>query len=422
MTRGIQIRIAAFLVLSAIGIVYVTSSYLGVVDRVLGRGYTVQVVLPKSGGLFVGSEVTYRGVKVGAVKRMTASEAGATLDVRLEEGTRIPVGSPVFVHNLSAVGEQYLDFQPASNKGPYLGAGDTVDGGDSALPVAEADLLVALDEFVSSVDEDNLGVVIEELGDMFRDTGGPLQRLLDGGTTFIDEAAANEAATSALLENALTVLQTQKDQGANITAFSRDLRLLTASLRKSDRNLRRTLRDTPAAVAEVDKMLQDLEPTLPVLLGNLVTVNQVVMAHLAGIEQLLVTFPAAIATGFTGTTPDGFGHVNLQFAQDPPPCREGYMPASEWRRGDQLDDTAIFPAECLSGPPFNMRGAKYAPAPDGVASSGRAYRGTYDPVTGEVEGAVDAHGNPMRFGDQGDLSILGGDAWKWLLVGPVTGR
>ena len=30
----------------------------------------------------------------------------------------------MYVHNLSAVGEQYLDFEPPDNKGPYAEAGD----------------------------------------------------------------------------------------------------------------------------------------------------------------------------------------------------------------------------------------------------------------------------------------------------------
>ena len=55
----------------------------------------------------------------------------------------------MYVHNLSAVGEQYLDFEPRSGKGPYAGAGDTIEGGEASLPVDEADLLVELDQFVS---------------------------------------------------------------------------------------------------------------------------------------------------------------------------------------------------------------------------------------------------------------------------------
>ena len=38
MNRGVKVRIVAFLVLSAVGIVYIAGSYLGLVDKVLGRG------------------------------------------------------------------------------------------------------------------------------------------------------------------------------------------------------------------------------------------------------------------------------------------------------------------------------------------------------------------------------------------------
>jgi len=423
MKRGIKVRIAAFLVLSAVGIVYVAGSYLGLVDRVLGRGYTVHATLPSSGGLFEGSEVTYRGVKIGEVKAMDATREGVRLDLALEHGSKLPMDSAMYVHNLSAVGEQYLDFEPVSDDGPYAGQGDTIEGDEASLPVDEADLLVELDSFVSSVDRENLETTVRELGTMFNDTGVPLEKLLDSGGKFIDEAAAHEDETVALLQNGLTVLRTQRDQGENIRTFSRNLNLITRSLRNSDADLRGTLQDTPPAVRAVDRLLQDLEPTLPVLLGNAVSVDQVVVSHLAGLEQLLVTFPRTIASGFTGTPDNNGGRVNLQFSNKVQPCTDGYRPVNQWRRGDQLTDAPIFPAECNSPAPYNMRGTKYAPGgPRNPGSAGRVYRTTYDPRTGLVQGAVDAQGNPVRFHDQGDLSVLGGDSWKWLLVGPVAQR
>ena len=420
MSRGIKVRIAAFLVLSAVGIVYVAGSYLGFVDRILGRGITVHATLPTSGGLFEGSEVTYRGVKIGKVDAMHPTREGIRLDLALEDGTEVPLDSPMYVHNLSAVGEQYLDFEPPDDAGPYAAEGDTIEGTEDSLPVDEADLLVELDSFVGSVDRENLRTVVREVGLMFYDTGRPLQRLLDSGGRFIDEAAAHEDETIRLLEHGLTVLDTQRDEGENIEVLARDLRRLTDSLRQSDGDLRTVLEDTPGAATEVEALMRDLEPTLPVLLGNAVSVNQVVVSHLAGVEQLLVTFPRTISSGFTGTPPDGYGHVNLQFDSDVSPCTEGYMPPSRWRRGDQLSDARIFPAQCLSGPPYNMRGGKYAPGGPRNPSPGHAYRTTYDPASGLVQGAVDAHGDPVRFRDQGNLSILGGDSWKWLLVGPVA--
>ena len=420
MTRGVKFRIALFLVLSAVGIVYVTASYLGFVDRVLSRGVSVHATLPTSGGLFEGSEVTYRGVKIGKVSAMHATRDGVTLDLALRDGTRLPMDSPMYVHNLSAVGEQYLDFEPPDDKGPYAANGDTLKGSAKSLPVDEADLLVELNQFVSSVDKKNLQSVVRELGTMFHDTGGPLERLIDDGGAFVHQASAHEDETISLLDNGLTVLRTQRNQGENIRSFSRDLRLITDSLRRSDGDLRTVLQGTPGTAREVTALLDELEPTLPVLLGNAVSINQVVVSHLAGVEQLLVTYPRTISSGFTGTPPDGYGRVNLQFSNKVQPCTKGYMPRSQWRRGDQLTDTPIFPARCLSGAPYNMRGGKYAPGGSGNPSPGRAYRASYDPSTGIVYGAVDKNGSSVRFRDQGNLSILGGDSWKWLLVGPVA--
>lgn len=104
MSRGVRIRLAVFVVLSAIGITYVAATYLGIVDRATGRNIEVTATLPGSGGLFEGSEVTYRGVKIGRVSRMTPTEEGVEVGISLEEDTKLPVDSEIFVHNLSAVG------------------------------------------------------------------------------------------------------------------------------------------------------------------------------------------------------------------------------------------------------------------------------------------------------------------------------
>lgn len=422
MTAGIRARLIAFVVLSAVGIVYVAGNYLGLVDRILGRGITVHATLPDSGGLFVGSEVTYRGAKVGKVSDMRVIPDGLLVDMKLEDGTRVPQDSPVFVNNLSAVGEQYIDFVPEDGKGPFAQEGFTFHGDEDSLPVGEDEVLVKLDAFVNSVDKENLSAVIKELGDLFNDTGRPLQKLIDGGSEFVEVASAHTEETIKLLDQGLKVLRTQQGQSENIKAFSRDLSALTGVLKRSDSNLRTILEMTPEAATQIDGLLQDLEPTIPVLLANMITTSQVAVNHLDGIEQLLVSFPLAVASGFTGTPGDGWGHVNIQLAQSPGPCRgEGYMPVTEWRRGDQLNDTAVYPAQCLNPGKSVQRGSLFAPGrTQGANSTGKAYRGSYDPVTGLADGAMDQEGNQVSVHSPQNLSVLGNDSWKWLLVGPVA--
>ena len=419
MTRGIKVRLIAFLVLSAVGIVYVAGSFLGITDRLLGRGLMLHATLPTSGGLFVGSEVTVRGVKVGKVSGMEVIPSGVRVDLALKDKTRVPLDTTVHVHNLSAVGEQYLDLEPRANKGPYAEAGDTFAGDADSLPMSEEQLLTEMDAMVSSVDGNELSSVVSELGQMFSGSADPLRRMVDSGTTFVDAAAANKDATLSLLDTGRTVLQTQADHEADITRFARGLADLTGTLKTSDKDLRTILQGGPGAVREVDSLLKGLEPTLPVFLSNLVTVNQVLTTNLPGLEQTLVTFPRVIASGFTGTPGDGYGHINLQLDNSVPPCTKGYLPNGQWRPATDLSDKPYFNAKCLSAPPVNMRGSKYAPRTGSSGATGNNYRvSPYDASTGVVDAG---DGRTIVMGDQGGLrTVFGGDAWKWMLIGPVS--
>ena len=140
------------------------------------------------------------------------------------------------------------------------------------------------------------------------------------------------------------------------------------------------------------------------------------MARLASVEQLLVTYPVVIAGGFTGTTADGFGHVHLEYTNEPPPCTKGYLPPSRWRSPyDTQRRPPYLKAHCASPSPYTSRGSNYAPAPQ--CRSSRV--APYDPPTGTVLGSdqeveVSGLGSP-----QGPADVYGGDAWKWMLLGPT---
>ena len=251
-SRGTRIRIALFLVLTAVGVTYVTANYLGFVDRVLGRGIEVHATLPTSGGLFVGSEVTYRGVKIGKVAKMTATRDGVTVDMALVEGTELPLDSPMYVHNLSAVGEQYLDFEPPDDKPPYAKEGDTLAGNAESLPVDEGDLLVELN---CSSPRSTSRTCRSWCASWRPCSTAPARRCgaaRQRASTFIADASAHTAATPALLDYGLTVLRTQQDERENIRVFARDLR----GHRLAAAERRRPAHDPvgpPAAAREVDK-------------------------------------------------------------------------------------------------------------------------------------------------------------------------
>src|SRR5690606_24850592 len=117
----------------------------------------------------------------------------------------------------------------------------------------------------------------------------------------------------------------QRGQAANIRGFARNLNELTTSLRNDDPALRRTIDSVPGAVDEAHKAINQLSPTLPVLLANLTTTGQIISSRKAGLRSLFILYPVTVAGAFTVTPGDGTQHLGLALNIDsPPPCTEGY--------------------------------------------------------------------------------------------------
>jgi phospholipid/cholesterol/gamma-HCH transport system substrate-binding protein len=420
MTRAVKLRLVAFGLLSAFGVFYASASYLGFVDQILGRGYTVVAHLDGSGGLYEGSEVTYRGVPIGNVGNIQVTPGGVDAHLEIEEGWRVPAGTRAEVHNESAVGEQYIDLQPESAAGPYLHDGDEIPVAHTSTPLPEERLLLHVDRLLTSVPRDDLRTVVGELGNAFEGTSPELQRLVDGGTSLIDAAQRNLPATERLVVDAQRVLATQDRQARNIAVFADRLADLTGALRASDADLRTVLRDGSGAARQVDDLVRRIGPTMPVMLENLTTLGQVTTVRLPALEELLVVFPRVISSGFTGTTPDGYGHVNVQFAQDPPVCRKGFLPESKWRSPlDTTDGVLHDEVSCEEPLPSVPRGPEYAPHYGGGSGSGTTNRAApFGATTGSV---VMPDGRRLTVTAQGgQQELFGEDSWRWMLIGPLT--
>lgn len=423
MTRAVKARLVAFGLLSAFGIFYACANYLGFVDQLLDRGYTVEAKLESSGGLYEGSEVTYRGVSIGNVGHMDVAPYGVKADLDIDEGWRVPSGARAEVHNESAVGEQYVDLVPKTASGPYLADGDVIPLSRTGTPLPEEDLLLDVDRLVNSVPKDDLRTVVDELGKAFEGTSPRLQKLIDGGTSLINTADRNLPATTRLIEDSQRVLATQNQQRDNIATLARQLATLTGTLRRSDPDIRTVLRDGSGTARQMQDLFRRLGPTMPVMLENLTTLGQVTTVRLPALEELLVAFPRVISAGFTGTTPDGYGHVNVQYAQDPPVCRKGFLPPSQWRSPlDTTDGVLHDEVRCKEPLPIVPRGPKYAPSygPSGHGGgSGTANRAA--PFGGTTGQAVTPDGRHITVTAQGgQQELFGEESWRWMLIGPLT--
>ncbi|MFJ9148169.1 MCE family protein [Streptomyces sp. NPDC102270] len=423
-TRTVKVQLLAFAVVTAVGVSYVGAEYTGLVDDVLGHGYTVRADFADSGGIYSGAEVTYRGVPVGRVGalRLTGSD-GISVSLDIKDGApHIPADTLAVVANRSAVGEQYVDLQPRTSHGPYLLDGSSIPRGSTRVPLPTTDLVLSLDRLVNSVGKDDLRVTVDELGKAFSGTGPNLSRLVDSGNALVASASDSLPQTISLIEDSRKVLKTQADQGSSIKSFAHDLAALSSQLKSSDGDLRKLIGNTTPAAQQVNSLLKSTGPRLSVLLANLISGGQVTRAQLPGVEQALVTFPAVVAGSYTVVPGDGTTHFGLVVnADDPPPCTQGYGTT----RRDPADTStreANTDARCTArrGSKTSVRGAQNAPGASAAfgGTNQTAYVTPYDPETGTATGP---DGRPVEIGSTGgQQAVFGKESWQWLLVGPMA--
>jgi phospholipid/cholesterol/gamma-HCH transport system substrate-binding protein len=408
-TRKVRLQLIGFALVAVLFTSYLSFKYVGLDRLLLGNGYDVAADFSDSGGIFVNAEVTYRGVGVGRVSDMQLTDSGVRVTLTVNpDAPDIPADTTAVVANRSAVGEQYVDLRPPDDAGPYLADGAVIPQDRTSIPIPVEQLLLDVDGLVGSIDTADLRVVVDELGTAFAGAGDDLSRLLDNGDLLLTRAEQSLPQTLQLITDGQTVLDTQAESRSAIQSWASDLRALTDTLVSSDPDIRSLLVNAPDAGAALQTLVQDAGPGLGSLVRYLDVLNGVTIPRLAGVEQMLATYPDAVSGGFSVVRNDG-GTMRAHFgfvlnSGDPQPCTTGYISSGAAQSPGAVlsQDTTGVRCDVVNGVDpggnsvdetgSNIRGAQNIGSDGGVASPGPS-----QPATGGV-GAV------------GDLlgSLLGG--------------
>ena len=292
---------------------------------------------------------------------------------------------------------------------------------------------------MSSIDTEDLAIVLDELGQAFDGAGDSLQRLVDDGDVLTQAAIDNIEPTKTLIRDGETALNTQRDVAGQFRSFNRDLALLSETLRTSDPDFRRLYANGTRSAQEFTALIDSNRAALPVLFDNLITFAQIQNVRLPAIRQILVTYPNVVAGGFTVVPGDGTSHFGLVTEMAPPVCEAGY---ESTERRDPADTTIDpnFDAFCAERSPSetNVRGSGNLPRPNGLppfpedrqrgqssTASGAPDRSfdevalaDYDPISGHV---ITGEGERFTFGSTAGASArFGSDSWRWLMLNPLS--
>lgn len=362
--RGLRSVLANRLYLSALGVfmvfvVGVAYLFAAVLDQPLtSRPIVVTVELTNAGGLFEGSAVTYRGVKVGKVTSITISDTGVEAELRLASDTQVPKDTIAKVRSLSPVGEQYLDFQPTSDRGPFLDDGARITAASTDLPKSLSSTVVALSKLLQQVDDRKLRTLLVELSNGLSGTGDEIGRLVDQGDLILAKLDEVYPQTDRLITNSDIALDIATDSSGDIRDLAASSRQLAAFLRDYDPELRRTLRRTPAQLRELEALVADAQEVLPDFLSVGVSFTDIFAAHDPHLRELFRSYAPGLGV-LTEVIRDGELKLELISDRDPR-CR--YVttrrdPRDTERRALQVD------GRCSASFSTLQRGAAQAPGP-----------------------------------------------------------
>jgi phospholipid/cholesterol/gamma-HCH transport system substrate-binding protein len=373
-TRRTIIQLSIFVVVALVALTILAFGYIQAPSFFFGIGrYTVTLDLPEASGLYSRANVTYRGTEVGQVEDVKLSDTGVQATLSLDSDVKIPSNLSAEVHSVSAVGEQYVQLLPRDDTSAPLKQGDTIQSANTSAPPDINALLDATNRGLQAIPRDNLKTAIDEAYTAFGGLGPDIGRFLKGGSNLAIDAKKNLNELTNVVDNVGPVLDTQTDTADSVQAWAAHLAAITTSLKNNDSAVRGVLQNAPAAADEVRALFDRLQPTLPIVLSNLVGLTDTAVAYRADLEQLLVLLPQGVqliqaTTVSNQNTKQAYKGAYLSFNLNinlPKPCTTGFIPARQMRAAS-LTDYPDPPAGLLycrtpQDGPFNVRGAKNYP-------------------------------------------------------------
>ncbi len=328
--------------------------------------YRVTIKLPESGGLLPNQDVTLRGVPIGRVQSLAITPDGVAAVASVRSDVRIPSASPVKVSGLSPAGEQYIEFVPTSDTGPYLHDGSVVAQDQTSVPVSLADVLAHADGMLKQVDPAKLELIKKELS---LTNQGPqkLADIIDGGTFLLSTLDSVLPQTTSILRTSRIVLTTAADKNAGIKVAAGNLNRTFTGVNKMVDGYRRLVDQTPQTLSATDNLFTDNSDTMVGLLTSMATASQLLYVRVPALNALFPDYRGSLLDAWATVmhdhglwaTADIYPRYACDYGTPRRPASSADYPEPYLYTYCRDDDPAVL-----------IRGAKNAPRPAGDDTAG----------------------------------------------------
>lgn len=299
LARRVRLAEAVLAVIVVVGALLVANSIV-TGGGLFGSSYRVTVDLANAGGLHNRSDVTYRGQYIGTVTDVHLTASGVVADLSLNSSIKVPIDSEVVVADLSAVGEQYLDFRPRTAAGPFLRDGSVIAQA-VITPLPAWQVFANVQRLLGQIDPHDLASISRQVGAIF-DAGDVNLRAfaqeVETTLTWVDRLSPTALS---LVEEAKTPLSTLAGLSPDFRTFARNARSLAQALRASDPTLARLIEEGAVVLPMVSDLVRETTPVVVHLLADGTPLAVMAARHLPGLAHWYEFTPTQLKAMATAT-------------------------------------------------------------------------------------------------------------------------
>ncbi|GAA3050718.1 MCE family protein [Streptomyces roseofulvus] len=263
------------------------------------EGIRVTAYFDRAIGVYAGSDLRVLGVRVGEVESVEPQGTRVRVDLRVDEGVRIPADARALVVAPSIVADRYVQLAPAYTSGPALDDG-------AELPASRNRTPVEIDQLYASITD-----LSRALGPDGANSTGALSALLDTGAKNLK---GNGAAIGGSIDRFGKAAKTLDGSSAELFATLGNLQTFTTMLKEKDGDVRTAqerldevvgyfaenkddlaaaLKELGTALAQVKTFIKDNRGELKKNVDRLVPLTRTLVDQRASLAEALDVAPLA---------------------------------------------------------------------------------------------------------------------------------
>lgn len=237
-------------------------------------------------GLVPGSEVDYRGVRVGQVTAIQLHDRAALVAFEVERGLSVPSDAVATLRPKSLFGDEFVDLSfPDGSVAPFLISGERV--GHTAVAPQLGDLIATSVPLLQDINPSELASIVSSLSQSVQGEGPAIAASLADGTRLSDVLASTIQDQLHALD-ALDHFQSAiADQGAALDAIAGNANTALPVINAAEESLQHLLDSLQPVANDLSQLLIDYRPSIDTLLRQGDDVTRVLLANQTNISSFI---------------------------------------------------------------------------------------------------------------------------------------